>query len=108
MTDLGREIAWVDTLDACHLKCPTCIRGVRGMQNSPRKMSLDTFAASSRSVEGTRFPQDSPFQLDRAFLEPKYRGLRRDREKVPVLGFIIIDPIDPAHRQPRRNTGCRP
>jgi MoaA/NifB/PqqE/SkfB family radical SAM enzyme len=39
------QIAWVDTIDVCHLKCPTCIRGVRGMPNTSAKMDLETFAA---------------------------------------------------------------
>jgi molybdenum cofactor biosynthesis enzyme MoaA len=43
--DADRNIAWVDTIDVCHLKCPTCIRGVRGMENSANKMDLNTFAA---------------------------------------------------------------
>jgi MoaA/NifB/PqqE/SkfB family radical SAM enzyme len=41
----GVDIAWIDTIDACQLKCPTCIRGVRGIKNTARKMELDTFAA---------------------------------------------------------------
>jgi MoaA/NifB/PqqE/SkfB family radical SAM enzyme len=38
------DIAWVDTVDVCHLKCPTCYRGVRGMENSARVMPIDMFA----------------------------------------------------------------
>jgi MoaA/NifB/PqqE/SkfB family radical SAM enzyme len=41
----GPDIAWIDTIDVCHLKCPTCIRGVRGLVNSSNKMDLTTFAA---------------------------------------------------------------
>jgi radical SAM family protein len=37
--------AFIDTIDACQLKCPTCVRGVRVMQNSSAKMSLEKFCA---------------------------------------------------------------
>ena len=39
------DIAWVDTIDVCQLECPTCIRGVRGLANSSRKMPIDVFSA---------------------------------------------------------------
>ena len=37
------EIAYVDTIDACHLKCPSCVKGVRAIPNSGRKMPLEMF-----------------------------------------------------------------
>src|SRR5580704_4543982 len=37
------RIAYVDTIDVCNLKCPTCIRGLRGMPNSGKKMTLEQF-----------------------------------------------------------------
>lgn len=37
------DIAYVDTIDACHLKCPTCARGVRAMSNTARKMGIDLY-----------------------------------------------------------------
>lgn len=43
--DTERNIAWVDTIDVCHLKCPTCIRGVRGLENTARKMDMEMFEA---------------------------------------------------------------
>src|SRR5579862_8222533 len=45
MMDAERNIAWVDTIDVCHLKCPTCIRGVRGLENTARKMDMEMFEA---------------------------------------------------------------
>jgi hypothetical protein len=36
------DIAWIDTSDACHLGCPTYIRGIYGRKNTARKMELDT------------------------------------------------------------------
>jgi MoaA/NifB/PqqE/SkfB family radical SAM enzyme len=36
-------LLYVDVIDACHLKCPTCARGVRAFPNTPKKMSLSMF-----------------------------------------------------------------
>jgi hypothetical protein len=44
MADEFSGLALVDTVDACHLRCPTCIRGVRGLPNTPAKMGLVTFS----------------------------------------------------------------
>jgi len=44
--DIGYlETACIDIIDACQLKCPTCVRGLRVMQNSSAKMSLEKFCA---------------------------------------------------------------
>lgn len=37
------DFAYIDTVDSCQLKCPTCVRGLRLMANSSRKMSIDLF-----------------------------------------------------------------
>jgi MoaA/NifB/PqqE/SkfB family radical SAM enzyme len=39
------DIAWIDTIDACHLKCPTCLRGARNFPNTSGKMDLATYSA---------------------------------------------------------------
>ena len=36
-------LLYVDIIDACHLRCPTCARGVRAFPNTAAKMSLETF-----------------------------------------------------------------
>ena len=36
-------LLYVDIIDTCHLKCPTCARGVRAFPNTGTKMSLDMF-----------------------------------------------------------------
>src|SRR5215469_7206639 len=38
-------LLYVDVIDACHLQCPTCVRGVRAFPNTTKKMSLDMFRA---------------------------------------------------------------
>jgi MoaA/NifB/PqqE/SkfB family radical SAM enzyme len=49
------NIAWVDTIDVCHLKCPTCVRGVRGMENTSARMDLATFAAITARLKDQGF-----------------------------------------------------
>src|SRR6266568_333939 len=98
MTDLGREIAWVDTLDACHLKCPTCIRGVRGMQNSPRKMSLDTFAAVVARLREQGFPRIALFNWTEPFLNRNIEDYvaiaKKSRFWVSLSSTLSIPHID--------------
>ncbi len=36
-------LLYVDIIDACHLRCPTCARGSRAMPNTSRKMPLSLF-----------------------------------------------------------------
>lgn len=36
-------LLYVDVIDACHLKCPACVRGVRAFPNTSTKMPLDMF-----------------------------------------------------------------
>jgi MoaA/NifB/PqqE/SkfB family radical SAM enzyme len=36
-------LLYVDVIDACHLTCPTCVRGVRAFPNTGRKMPLALF-----------------------------------------------------------------
>jgi MoaA/NifB/PqqE/SkfB family radical SAM enzyme len=63
-----RKIAWVDTIDACHLKCPTCIRGVRGLQNSAGRMDLETFAAIVARLREQDFSRIGLFNWTEPFL----------------------------------------
>jgi hypothetical protein len=48
------DCAYVDTIDVCQLKCPTCVRGLRVLENSSAKMSLEQFKeiANKLKVEG--------------------------------------------------------
>ncbi len=71
MTDGVPDIAWVDTIDVCQLKCPTCIRGVRGLPNSSRKMSLDTFAAIVARLRDQGFVKIGLFNWTEPFLNQK-------------------------------------
>jgi MoaA/NifB/PqqE/SkfB family radical SAM enzyme len=64
----GPDIAWVDTIDVCHLKCPTCIRGVRGLENSSNKMDLSTFAAVVARLKEQGFRRIGLFDWTEPFL----------------------------------------
>ena len=57
------QVAWIDIIDACHLRCPTCIRGVRGIENSGRKMPLEMFEQIIAKVKAERYTR-RPAQLD--------------------------------------------
>ena len=64
----GPEIAWIDTIDVCHLRCPTCIRGVRGLENSSNKMSLSTFAAVVRRLKDQGYRRIGLYDWTEPFL----------------------------------------
>jgi MoaA/NifB/PqqE/SkfB family radical SAM enzyme len=52
-------LLYVDIIDACHLKCPTCVRGVRAFPNTPTKMSLNMF----RKIV-TKAKNDGAYRVD--------------------------------------------
>jgi MoaA/NifB/PqqE/SkfB family radical SAM enzyme len=64
----GPDIAWVDTIDVCHLRCPTCIRGVRGLENTTRKMDMATFAAIVARLKEQGFRRIGLFNWTEPFL----------------------------------------
>jgi hypothetical protein len=45
IADQPATIGYIDIIDACHLKCPTCVRGAGVLRNSAAKMPLDIFRA---------------------------------------------------------------
>ena len=63
-------ILYVDVLDACNLRCRTCVRGLRSLKNSSRRMPLDKFeqiikkAASDGFDSIQLFNWTEPFLLD--------------------------------------------
>jgi molybdenum cofactor biosynthesis enzyme MoaA len=50
------DTAHIDVIDVCNLKCLTCVRGVRNLPNSGRKMPLDMFeqVIAKLKAEGVR------------------------------------------------------
>lgn len=61
-------IAYVDPIDACHLKCPTCIRGARGMKNTSAKMSLDHFRHIIAKARAEKYERIGLFSWSEPFL----------------------------------------
>lgn len=64
------DVLWVDTNDACNLKCPTCIRGVRGMENSGARLPLDRFQAIVRKAAAEGYKRIGLFNWTEPFLNP--------------------------------------
>jgi MoaA/NifB/PqqE/SkfB family radical SAM enzyme len=62
------DIAYVDTIDVCHLKCPSCIRGVRTIANTPRKMRLDLFESIVAKLKAANYRKISLYNWTEPFL----------------------------------------
>jgi MoaA/NifB/PqqE/SkfB family radical SAM enzyme len=79
------DIMWIDTNDVCNLKCPTCIRGVRGMPNTGRRLPLDQFQAIVRKAAGEGYKRIGLFNWTEPFLNPR---LARYLEAIKENGLI--------------------
>lgn len=64
------DVLWIDTNDVCNLKCPTCIRGVRGMVNSGSRLPLDQFDAIVRKAVSEGYKRIGLFNWTEPFLNP--------------------------------------
>jgi|GEM_PF-3421200 len=62
------EIAYIDLIDACHLKCPTCVRGTRTIENSSRKMGLDQFRLILSKLKDEGYPAIGLYSWTEPFL----------------------------------------
>jgi len=62
------EIAYVDTIDACHLKCGSCIKGVRAIPNTSRKMPLDMFTRIVEKLDAAGYSRISLYNWTEPFL----------------------------------------
>lgn len=67
---MRRRIAYVDTLDVCHLRCPTCIRGVRGLANTTERMDLGLFRRIVARLREHGFRRLGLFNWTEPFLNP--------------------------------------
>jgi MoaA/NifB/PqqE/SkfB family radical SAM enzyme len=52
-------LLYVDVIDACHLNCPTCVRGMRAFPNTSKKMSLEMFRNIINKAKG-----DGAYKVD--------------------------------------------
>jgi MoaA/NifB/PqqE/SkfB family radical SAM enzyme len=64
------DIAYVDTIDVCNLKCPTCIRGLRGMPNSAKKMPLEQFQRIVQKLSNEGYKRIGLFNWTEPFINP--------------------------------------
>lgn len=64
------DVLWVDTNDVCNLKCPTCIRGVRGMVNSGTRLPVDRFQEIVRKAASEGYKRIGLFNWTEPFLNP--------------------------------------
>jgi len=76
--------AYVDTVDSCQLKCPTCARGVRLMLNSSRKMSIDLFEQIIAKLKFEGYRRIGLFNFTEPFLN---RTLQDYVAKVNQIGI---------------------
>lgn len=64
------DVLWIDTNDVCNLKCPTCIRGVRGMVNSGSRLPLNHFRAIVEKAVSEGYKRIGLFNWTEPFLNP--------------------------------------
>jgi MoaA/NifB/PqqE/SkfB family radical SAM enzyme len=65
------DMLWVDTIDVCNLKCPTCIRGTRGMSNSGKALPLDRFSRIAAKARDEGYGQIGLFSWTEPFINPR-------------------------------------
>jgi hypothetical protein len=69
--DIGHlEAAFIDIIDACQLKCPTCVRGARVMRNSSAKMSIEKFCAVLDKAKSEGYRRIGLYSWTEPFLNP--------------------------------------
>jgi molybdenum cofactor biosynthesis enzyme MoaA len=78
------DFAYIDTVDSCQLKCPTCVRGLRLMANSSRKMSIDLFEQIIAKVKFEGYRRIGLFNYTEPFLN---RTLQAYVAKVNQIGI---------------------
>ena len=80
-------ILYVDIVDVCNLKCPTCVRGTRLLANSPRTMSLDKFERIAIKAQKEGFSTIGFFNWTEPFLAA---GLEKYVSIVKTLGLFPV------------------
>jgi molybdenum cofactor biosynthesis enzyme MoaA len=78
------HIAYVDIIDACQMKRPTCVRGLRTMENSSGKMSLEELEKIIVKLKSEGHSRIGLFNWTEPFLN---RTLQQYITKVNQLGL---------------------
>jgi MoaA/NifB/PqqE/SkfB family radical SAM enzyme len=81
------DLAYIDTIDVCNLKCPTCIRGLRGMPNSGKKMPLEKFQNIIEKLSKEGYKRIGLFNWTEPFLN---RNLHEYVDVVKQHGLFCI------------------
>ena len=88
------DIAWVDTIDVCHLRCPTCVRGVRGLENTGQRMDLELFGLIVDRLRQQGFKRIGLFNWTEPFLnrtiESYVATLGVDEEHISRLRAVLV------------------
>lgn len=64
-------VIYVDLIDACHLRCPTCVRGTRLLPNSARRMPLDLFERIVAKARQEGYDTVGLYNWTEPFLNPR-------------------------------------
>jgi len=64
-------ICYVDIIDSCHLKCPTCVRGTRLLPNTAAKSTLDRFTETVVKAKTEGYDAVGLYNWTEPFLNPK-------------------------------------
>ncbi len=64
------SVCYVDLIDACHLKCPTCVRGARLLPNTAQKMDPDRFERIVRKARSEGYDAIGLYNWTEPFLNP--------------------------------------
>jgi MoaA/NifB/PqqE/SkfB family radical SAM enzyme len=66
------SICYVDVIDACHLRCATCVRGRRLMTNDVRqRMTMETFSRIVGKAKREGYPAIGLYNWSEPFLNPE-------------------------------------
>lgn len=65
------QVAYVDTGDSCHLRCTTCVRGLRVMPNTSAHMPLDQFRRIVDKLKDEGYPAVGLFNWTEPFLNKR-------------------------------------
>src|SRR6185369_119348 len=80
------DIAYIDTIDVCHLRCPTCIRGVRGLENTTARLDLEEFGRILERLRQQGYRRVGLFSWTEPFLNP---AIETYVERAKTRGFWV-------------------
>jgi MoaA/NifB/PqqE/SkfB family radical SAM enzyme len=64
-------IIYVDLIDACHMRCPTCVRGTRILPNTSRRIPIELFERIVRKAKTEGYDSVGLYNWTEPFLNPQ-------------------------------------